>query len=66
MEGALKLTIGCWCNMVRASVCCAQQALGGQAGWWEAQCVVLLWLSQMVLLPFNLALLDSSLSADSK
>lgn len=29
---------------------------------WEAQCVLLLWLSQLVLLPFHLALLDSSLS----
>jgi len=37
---------------------------GAQAGGWEAQCVVLAWLEQLVLLPFDLAALDSSLGAD--
>eukprot|EP00884_Botryococcus_braunii_P022550 jgi/Botrbrau1/897/Bobra.0167s0018.1 len=29
---------------------------------WEAQCVLLLWLSQLVLIPFDLAIVDSSLA----
>lgn len=39
------------------------QLLGGLGpAQWEAQCVLLVWLYQLVLLPFHLALLDSSLS----
>ncbi len=34
-----------------------------QAEKWETVCVLLLWLSQLVTLPFDLALLDSSLTA---
>ncbi|KAK9846640.1 hypothetical protein WJX81_008203 [Elliptochloris bilobata] len=34
---------------------------GAEASGWEAQCVALAWLEQLVLLPFDLALLDSSL-----
>ena len=30
---------------------------------WELQCVLLLWLSQLITIPFNLALMDSSLSS---
>lgn len=29
---------------------------------WEAQSVLLLWLSQLVLIPFDLAIVDSSLA----
>ncbi len=36
---------------------------GAEAGRWEAHCVVLALLAQLVLLPFDLALLDSSLGA---
>lgn len=36
-------------------------ALPAEDGLWEAQCILLLWLSQLVLVPFNLSLLDSSL-----
>lgn len=32
-----------------------------QSGW-ETQCVLLLWLAQLVLIPFDLALVDSSMS----
>jgi hypothetical protein len=39
---------------------------GAQAGGWEAQCVVLAWLEQLVLLPFDLAALDSSLGANAE
>ncbi|KAK9814241.1 hypothetical protein WJX72_002759 [[Myrmecia] bisecta] len=31
-------------------------------GVWEAQCVLMLWLSQLVLIPFDLATVDTSLS----
>ena len=40
----------------------AEQGEGADQGPWEAQCVLLLWLSQLVLIPFDLALVDSSSS----
>lgn len=51
---------GNWTAQVTAA---AGDEAGGEAGRWEAQCVALAWLAQLVLLPFDLALLDSSLGA---
>ena len=39
----------------------AQRQDAEQSGW-ETQCVLLLWLAQLVLIPFDLALVDSSVS----
>ena len=47
-----------WTAQITAA---AGDEAGGEAGRWEAQCVALAWLAQLVLLPFDLALLDSSL-----
>ncbi len=32
---------------------------------WEAQCTLTLWLAQLVLIPFDLASVDSSISASA-
>ncbi len=32
---------------------------------WEAQCTLTLWLSQLILIPFDLATIDSSIEAGS-
>ena len=32
-------------------------------GDWQADCVLLLWLSQLLLIPFDLAAVDSSMDA---
>jgi hypothetical protein len=37
----------------------------GTGGLWEAQAVLLLWLSILVLTPFDLAILDSAVTADA-
>lgn len=35
---------------------------GGSSGLWEAQAVLLLWLSILILIPFDLVILDSSVT----
>lgn len=40
---------------------CKQQAEDGGSGLWQAQCTLLLWLSQLLYIPFSLASVDSSL-----
>ena len=32
---------------------------------WEAQCTLTLWLAQLVLIPFDLAVVDSSITAQT-
>jgi hypothetical protein len=40
--------------------CEALEQQGGMEGLWQAQCTLLLWLSQLLLIPFPLATVDSS------
>ncbi|CAL8461606.1 g1137 [Coccomyxa elongata] len=45
--------------------CDAEQAKEGGRGLWQAQCTLLLWLSQLLYIPFSLASVDSSISTSS-
>ena len=49
--------------LLRCDAAAQRQGSGGTEGLWQAQCTLLLWLSQLLLIPFNLATVDSS--ADS-
>ena len=40
-----------------------KEAQRGMTGDWQADCVLLLWLSQLLLIPFDLAAVDSSIDA---
>lgn len=40
-----------------------QQQSGGGRALWQAQCTLLVWLSQLLFIPFSLASVDSSLDA---
>ena len=50
-------------NLEEMAMICLQDEKAWESadGFWEAQCILLLWLSQLVLVPFDLSLLDSSL-----
>ena len=48
-----------WVGVQGAAKCSIDDEEGGV---WEAQCTLLLWLSILVLLPFHMASLDSSLT----
>ncbi len=46
--------------------CEAQEQQGSMEGLWQAQCTLLLWLSQLLLIPFPLATVDSSADDDQR
>ena len=48
-------------NWLKGQGACAQAREGATTeGLWQAQCTLLLWLSQLLLIPFDLATVDSS------
>ncbi|KAL4422042.1 hypothetical protein ABPG77_004858 [Micractinium sp. CCAP 211/92] len=49
----------------RSELAAGAPRLDDGAGFWEVQYVLLLWLSMLVLIPFDIAIVDSSLAAEA-